>query len=324
MLGNVNAYNGMLNSTFNSQLRDFSLSCWLEHGGVGFGLINGPLAKEIRLTDSVTATKWESVVEEFLHVTSHLRDPEWSQRVMTVEEAIEVLSVIRLLFLFHEAVLKREVRHCKDNGLIILATSHTSPTNFLPLFETVASVVSEVSIGVCDMTELESKFNNLKRNNGGVVERGDVLEESEVERDPNGMFSSLGPKISDWDQQQRERLKKNPRFPNFLPNGQTCNFLFTGLAPKACENPVGDHLLLKSIKNKIDYSRLHSIEIFYNMAHLDSEMSRFWAKFPLYRKLILSHPEVQFIWWMDSDTTFTDMAFESLHKRYKQSNPPYR
>ncbi|GLJ46011.1 hypothetical protein SUGI_0969010 [Cryptomeria japonica] len=53
-------------------------------------------------------------------------------------------------------------------------------------------------------------------------------------------------------------------------------------------------------------------------------MSRFWAKLPLYRKLILSHPKVQFIWWMDSDTMFTDIAFESPYERYKQSNPPSR
>ncbi|GLJ46014.1 hypothetical protein SUGI_0969050 [Cryptomeria japonica] len=157
MLGNVNAYNRMLDSIFNAQLRDFNITCWLEH---------------------------------------------------------------------------REVRHCKDNGLSILTTSHTSPTNFLPLFETIASTVSEVSIGVCEMAKVESKLNNLKQNNGGVVERGEELEESEVERDPNGSYS-LGPKISDWDKQQREWLNKNPRFPNFLPNGWTCNSLFTGSAPKA-------------------------------------------------------------------------------------------
>lgn len=93
--------------------------------------------------------------------------------------------------------------------------------------------MSEVSIGVCEMAKVESKLNNLKRNNGGVVDRGEELEESEVERDPNGVSYSLGPKISDWDEQQHEWLKKNTRFPNFLPNGWTCNSLFTGSAPKA-------------------------------------------------------------------------------------------
>ena len=143
-------------------------------------------------------------------------------------------------------------------------------------------------------------------------------EEAEVESDPNVPYS-LGPKISDWDEQRRQWLQRNPAFPNF-PNGRPRILLVTGSPPKACENPVGDHYLLKSIKNKIDYCRLHGIEIFYNMAHLDSEMAGFWAKLPLIRKLMLSHPEVELIWWMDSDAMFTDMAFELPIERYRDYN----
>ena len=84
--------------------------------------------------------------------------------------------------------------------------------------------------------------------------------------------------------------------------------LVTGSSPKPCENPVGDYYLLKAIKNKIDYCRLHGIEAFYNMALLDAEIAGFWAKLPLIRKLLLSHPEVEFLWWMDSDAMFTDMS----------------
>nr|CAD1833266.1 unnamed protein product [Ananas comosus var. bracteatus] len=39
-------------------------------------------------------------------------------------------------------------------------------------------------------------------------------------------------------------------------------------------------------------------------------MAGFWAKLPLIRALLLAHPEVEFLWWMDSDAMFTDMAFE--------------
>ncbi|KAF2313881.1 hypothetical protein GH714_018571 [Hevea brasiliensis] len=67
-------------------------------------------------------------------------------------------------------------------------------------------------------------------------------------------------------------------------------------------------------------SWLHGIEIFYNMALLDAEMAGFWAKLPLIRKLLLSHPEIEFLWWMDSDAMFTDMAFELPWERYKDSN----
>ncbi|KAE8712377.1 Xyloglucan 6-xylosyltransferase 2 [Hibiscus syriacus] len=46
------------------------------------------------------------------------------------------------------------------------------------------------------------------------------------------------------------------------------------------------------------------------MALLDAEMAGFWAKLPLIRKLLLSHPEIEFLWWMDSDAMFTNMAYE--------------
>ncbi|OIW18476.1 hypothetical protein TanjilG_13228 [Lupinus angustifolius] len=143
--------------------------------------------------------------------------------------------------------------------------------------------------------------------------------EDEFKRDPNIPYT-LGPKISDWDQQRSNWLQSNPDYPNFVGPTKPRVLLVTGSSPKPCENPVGDHYLLKSIKNKIDYCRLHGIEIFYNMALLDAEMAGFWAKLPLIRKLLLSHPEVEFLWWMDSDAMFTDMAFEVPWERYKDHN----
>ena len=45
------------------------------------------------------------------------------------------------------------------------------------------------------------------------------------------------------------------------------------------------------------------------MALLDAKMVvGFWAKLPLIRKLLLSHPEVEFLWWMDNDAMFIDMG----------------
>lgn len=141
-----------------------------------------------------------------------------------------------------------------------------------------------------------------------------VDEEEEEERDPEKRNPHepyrLGPKISNWDEQRSKWLRENPNYPNFIRPGKPRVLLVTGSSPKPCENPVGDHYLLKSIKNKIDYCRLHGIDVFYNMALFDAEMAGFWAKLPLIRKLLLSHPEVEFLWWMDSDAMFTDMAFE--------------
>lgn len=137
--------------------------------------------------------------------------------------------------------------------------------------------------------------------------------------DPRKPYS-LGPKISDWNQQRQDWMSKNPSRASSLPNGKPRILLVTGSQPTACDNPVGDHYLLKSVKNKIDYCRLHDIEIFYNLAHLDAEMAGFWAKLPLLRRMMLTHPDVEWFWWMDSDAMFTDMVFELPVEKYKNHN----
>ncbi|WOL16188.1 putative xyloglucan 6-xylosyltransferase 1 [Canna indica] len=38
------------------------------------------------------------------------------------------------------------------------------------------------------------------------------------------------------------------------------------------------------------------------------------------RSLLLTHPEVEFLWWMDSDSMFTDLAFELPWEQYAPFN----
>ncbi|KAL5722960.1 xyloglucan 6-xylosyltransferase [Ranunculus cassubicifolius] len=148
---------------------------------------------------------------------------------------------------------------------------------------------------------------------------GDPNDSAESEfMNPNVTYT-LGPKISNWNEERKIWLDSHPDFPNFV-KGKPRMLLVTGSPPNPCDNPIGDHYLLKSIKNKIDYCRLHGIEIVYNMAHLDKELAGYWAKLPLLRKLMLSHPEVEWIWWMDSDALFTDMVFEIPMKKYDNYN----
>ncbi|XP_043704045.1 probable xyloglucan 6-xylosyltransferase 5 [Telopea speciosissima] len=146
----------------------------------------------------------------------------------------------------------------------------------------------------------------------------DPSEPAEPEFNPNVTYT-LGPKISDWDLQRKIWLQRNPQFPNYV-NGKARILLVTGSPPNPCDNSIGDHYLLKSIKNKIDYCRIHGIEIIYNLAHLDKELAGYWAKLPLIRRLMLSHPEVEWIWWMDSDALFTDMVFQLPLSKYDQYN----
>ncbi|KAI4340122.1 hypothetical protein MLD38_024990 [Melastoma candidum] len=131
---------------------------------------------------------------------------------------------------------------------------------------------------------------------------------------------ALGPRISSWDSDRKIWLENNPEFPNFVSRNRPRVLLLSGSPPNPCDNAIGDHYLLKAIKNKIDYCRLHGIEIVYNMAHLDRELAGYWAKLPMIRRLMLSHPEVEWIWWMDSDALFTDMVFEIPFEKYKEYN----
>lgn len=147
----------------------------------------------------------------------------------------------------------------------------------------------------------------------------DLTDQNQEEfMNPNVTYT-LGPKISNWNQERKIWLDSHPDFPSIV-NGKPRTLLVTGSPPNPCDNPIGDHYLLKSIKNKIDYCRLHGIEIVYNMAHLDKELAGYWAKLPLLRRLMLSHPEVEWIWWMDSDALFTDMVFEIPIAKYDDYN----
>ncbi|OAY66655.1 putative glycosyltransferase 2, partial [Ananas comosus] len=106
-------------------------------------------------------------------------------------------------------------------------------------------------------------------------------EEEPPERSVEDPPYELGPRIEDWDAQRAAWLRRHPERRSFLAAGKPRVLLVTGSSPRPCENPVGDHYLLKSIKNKIDYCCAHGLEIFDNTALLDTEMAGFWAKLPL-------------------------------------------
>ncbi|KAJ1297479.1 hypothetical protein BS78_01G379500 [Paspalum vaginatum] len=132
---------------------------------------------------------------------------------------------------------------------------------------------------------------------------------------------SLGRTILDYDARRFAWLAAHPEFPaGVQPAGRPRVLVVTGSAPARCPDTDGDHLLLRAFKNKADYCRVHGLDVFYNTAFLDAEMSGFWAKLPLLRTLMLAHPEVELFWWVDSDAVFTDMVFELPWGRYEQHN----
>jgi xyloglucan 6-xylosyltransferase len=138
----------------------------------------------------------------------------------------------------------------------------------------------------------------------------------------NKKFTKFGPRIEDWDA-QREIAKSKKRSNAANQSSESSKpliLLITSSHPHSCEHERGDEMLLKSIKNKMDYCRLHDIELFYNLDKIDDEMNSWWVKVFLTHMLMLKHPEVDWIWWMDSDAIFTDMSFEIPFHKYANHN----
>ncbi|KAG2552514.1 probable glycosyltransferase 4 [Panicum virgatum] len=131
---------------------------------------------------------------------------------------------------------------------------------------------------------------------------------------------SLGPVPTDYDERRAQWLRDNPRFPALVAPGRPRVLVVTGSSPRRCSAPDGDHLLLRAFKNKVDYCRVHDLDIFYSTAVLDAELTGFWTKLPLLRSLMLAHPETELLWWMDSDLMLTDMLFEPPWDRYGSHN----
>ncbi|CAN6450082.1 unnamed protein product [Victoria cruziana] len=125
---------------------------------------------------------------------------------------------------------------------------------------------------------------------------------------------TIGAPLKDWD---RKRSKWMASHTWITPRKV---ILVTGSQPTACKNPTGDHLLLRFFKNKADYCRLHGYDIFYNNVLLEPKMHTFWAKLPAVKAVMISHPETEWVWWVDSDAAITDMEFTLPLEKYSGKN----
>ncbi|XP_065875935.1 glycosyltransferase 6-like [Euphorbia lathyris] len=130
--------------------------------------------------------------------------------------------------------------------------------------------------------------------------------------DPHLSYSIEKP-IKNWDRKRKEWFKHHP---SFAAGAIDRVLVVTGSQPTPCQNPKGDHLLLRLFKNKVDYCRIHGYDIFYNNVLLHPKMNSFWAKLPVVKAAMLAHPEAEWIWWIDADALFTDMDFKLPLRRY--------
>ncbi|KAK7251130.1 hypothetical protein RIF29_34059 [Crotalaria pallida] len=134
--------------------------------------------------------------------------------------------------------------------------------------------------------------------------------------DPEMAYTMDKP-MKNWDEKREEWLLHHP---SFSSGAHEKVLVVTGSQPTGCHNPIGDHLLLRFFKNKVDYCRIHNYDIFYNNVLLHPKMHTYWAKYPMVKAAMMAHPEVEWVWWVDSDAVFTDMEFKLPLHRYKNHN----
>ncbi|KAF3496733.1 hypothetical protein DY000_02057168 [Brassica cretica] len=134
--------------------------------------------------------------------------------------------------------------------------------------------------------------------------------------DPDLSYTIEKP-VKNWDEKRKRWLELHP---SFIPGSENRTVMITGSQSGPCKNPIGDHLLLRFFKNKVDYCRIHGHDIFYSNALLHPKMKSFWAKLPAVKAAMIAHPEAEWIWWVDSDALFTDMDFTPPFHRYRDHN----
>ncbi|KAG2558114.1 hypothetical protein PVAP13_8NG129005 [Panicum virgatum] len=133
--------------------------------------------------------------------------------------------------------------------------------------------------------------------------------------DPSLSYSVRGRRVTGWDAKRAAWLRTRGLDPGSAAVARRV-VMVSGSQPEPCAGPGGDHLLLRFLKNKLDYCRLHGVELLYNTALLEPSMVAYWAKIPAVRATMLAHPEAEWVWWVDADTVFTDMDFALPLERY--------
>ncbi|GBG82533.1 GT34-family glycosyltransferase [Chara braunii] len=83
-----------------------------------------------------------------------------------------------------------------------------------------------------------------------------------------------------------------------------------------CADADGNLILLRSLKNKVDYARLHGFQVLYPMENVDMNLTGNWNKIAVLRGAMRVHKAVKWFFWLDSDALITDMLFEIPWKRY--------
>ncbi|KAJ3691968.1 hypothetical protein LUZ60_012318 [Juncus effusus] len=197
------------------------------------------------------------------------------------------------------------------DGLIFTAGSFLSVLIFIGLYFFLSP-----SISTGHLSSISFPFSSSK---SSFFLNSDIPNDSKDRTfyDDPAVTYTINKPIRNWD---KKRLNWLNHHSSFSSKTTERVLMVSGSQPKPCRSSDGDRFLLRFLKNKMDYCRLHGLDLFYNTALLNPDMPSFWAKIPVIRAAMLAHPESEWIWWVDSDAIFTDMDFFLPLDRYKNYN----
>ncbi|GBG71966.1 hypothetical protein CBR_g10903 [Chara braunii] len=99
-------------------------------------------------------------------------------------------------------------------------------------------------------------------------------------------------------------------------NSKPSVLLVTSIPPK-CETPEGDEAMLRSIKNKMDYARLHGMETWFSMEAPEPDGKVVWNKYAVLRRVMQGRPNFDWYFWIDHDSLIVDLTFQIPWDSYK-------
>eukprot|EP00250_Pteridium_aquilinum_P018702 c24173_g1_i1 orf=563-2017(-) len=122
-------------------------------------------------------------------------------------------------------------------------------------------------------------------------------------------------RVSSWNVQRK--IKETLAHSSY---GALRVLVVTELPSSGCKNPAGEHFLLKSLKNKVDYSTLHGLEISLSFGSIDPHIDGPVSKLSLLQSSMAKYRHVEWLWWVPSGALITDMAFELPMENYTEFN----
>lgn len=106
--------------------------------------------------------------------------------------------------------------------------------------------------------------------------------------------SGFMPKTLDWNRQRTMWMDQHPALKQRAGERPRI-MMVTGSSLRTCESAASSHAILQSAKNKLDYTRLHDIQLYYSLGNPEPNPKStvdWWVTLPLIRTLLFQHPEV--------------------------------